>query len=80
MEYTVATSDDELYFYSTNLRADLSKDKEAMRLTALQQAFSVLACKQRMEKIRGVLSNLDSISHHQPPFFAFTDRRRLRKQ
>ena len=57
-EYIVASSDDELYFHNANLRQNLAADKEAMFLTALQKTFSVLACKQRMEKTHGAMSNL----------------------
>ena len=57
-EYVIATSDDELYFQNANMRQNLGADKEAMFLTALQKTFSVLACKSRMEKVHGSLSNL----------------------
>ena len=61
-EYIVATSDTDLYFLATNYRQDLKTDKEAMSHTCLQKIFSVLTCKQRMEKVSGPLSEQSAIS------------------
>ena len=56
-EYCVASSDQEIYFLTTNLRQSFAVDKETMYHTSLQRMFSVIACKSRMEKIHGPLSN-----------------------
>ena len=40
------------------MRQDFATDKETMFHTALQRIFSVLNCKNRMEKIHGPLSNI----------------------
>ena len=55
-EYVIATNDSDLYFLAANLRQDLLAD-QAMCHTTLQKIVSVLACKARMEKISGPLSN-----------------------
>ena len=57
-EYCVATSDQEIYFLNTNLRQSFAIDKETMNHTSLQRMFSVIACKTRMEKVHGQLSNM----------------------
>ena len=58
VEYVVASSDDEIYFLNANLRQDFASDKETMFHTALQRIFSIMNCKNRMEKIHGPLSNM----------------------
>ena len=64
VEYVVATSDDDLYFMACNERCDKQADRETMVHTTLQRVFSVLACKQRMEKVKGPLSSLNAPWKH----------------
>ncbi|CAL1165790.1 unnamed protein product [Cladocopium goreaui] len=57
-EYVIASSDDEIYFLSANVRQSLKADQETMTHTCLQKIFSVLNYKARLEKITGPLSVL----------------------
>lgn len=57
VEYVVGSSDDDIYFMACNERADRKADAETMSHTTLQRVFSVLNCKNRMEKTQGEMSN-----------------------
>ena len=62
-EYSIATSDSDIYFLAANLRQDIMSDRETMTHTCLQKLFSVIACKARLEKIHGALSNKAAVNH-----------------